>query len=149
MSDVRATLSTISLPATLDVINIEKDYFSARAMWRLTSWPAYLGVHRAQKFWLFNGITPDNYFLVWPRSTQESIRQSMKEIYRAWFNEHTYHSLYTDLPSELAALAASLDVDWFHAHFTISNMRHHDRLEWFKKIQKSKLFIFKHESKLR
>jgi hypothetical protein len=139
-SDVIATISSPSESATIDFDHPSMEFSSARAMWRLSSRPVYCWVKWLHALWVFNGITPENYFLAWPRSTTETIRTSMQERYRSWFNEHSYHTLYADFPWELAALAASLGVDRFHAEFMFENMRHHDRLERFTSLKTEQIF---------
>ncbi len=140
-SDVKATLENTSLPATIDFDALWPEHFSARAMWRLTSRPVYLWVRGAHMLKLFNGITPDNYFLVWPRSKIMHVINKMQPKYHEWYNEHAYHMLYADFPGELAALAASLHVDRFHAQFTMKNMRHHDRLDRLNNMHRKNTFL--------
>lgn len=139
-SDVAATLQATSLPIQIDYENDWTAHFSARAMGRLTNILPYLWVKTWHKLGIFNWITSDSYFLVWPRHTPTSITKSMQSKYRTWFNEHAYHLWIADFPSELAALAASLGVDRIQAEFIMKNMTHHDRLMWLKKMKKDKLF---------
>jgi hypothetical protein len=137
--DISWTLSSESEAARVDFSAICSEHFAARAMWRLPISLLYYWVKWLHTLWLFNGITSDNYFLAWPKSNTETIRASMHERYRIWFNEHSYHSLYADLPGELAALAASLWVDRFHAQFVFENMRHEDRLNRFGRLKNEKI----------
>lgn len=139
--DVKWNQGMNSFPAEIDFNALQKNHFSARPMWRLDHWVKYTWVRLAHLFGLFNWITPENYFIVGPWNTPDSIRKSMRPLYKETANEHLYHTLYADFPGELAALASSLGLDWFHVVFILENMTHADRVAWLKQIYEQGLII--------
>lgn len=141
--DIVGTLHTTSHPAKVDYSDVDTQHYAARAMWRLPGRSIYHALQLAHQLWLFNWITTENYFIAWPWNDEETIRSKMARKYQKWFSEHMYHTLYADLPGELAALAASLGVDWFHVSLSMKDMTHFDRLGRFKQLKRDNVLTYR------
>jgi hypothetical protein len=113
-----------------DVYNQWPAGLRARPLARLDH-PFVYAFWRAARALGYKGVTEENYVLLKPGSTIDSIRKHMFQEFQEGFNEFCAHTAVSDFPGECAALGGRM-----HARFTLENPTHLDRIAALKQFKR-------------